>query len=65
VTGEVIVLISLFNRITHQVHLADDVQAVWRNIRTAYHFDTATRQAKHLEVGPGEHLALTAQAVSR
>jgi hypothetical protein len=65
VTGEVIVLVSLFNRITHQIHLADDVRAVWHNIRTAYHFDTAARRAKRLEVGPGEHLSLTARAVSR
>jgi len=59
-TSEVIVLISLFNRITHQVHLADDVKSVWWNIRTAYHFDTATHQAKRLETGPGEHLRLIA-----
>jgi hypothetical protein len=59
-TSEVIVLISLFNRITHQVNLADNVKAVWWNIRTAYHFDTATREAKKLEVGPGEHLKLIA-----
>jgi hypothetical protein len=64
VTGEVIVLISLFSRITHQVHLADDVQAVWRNIRTAYHFDTATRQAKQLEPGPGEHMTLIGAAAA-
>lgn len=57
-TSEVIVLISLFNRITHQVNLADDVKGVWRNIRTAYHFDTTSHEAKALEIGPGEHLTL-------
>jgi hypothetical protein len=57
-TSEVIVLICLFNRITYQIDLADDVKTVWRNIRAAYHFDTATRQAKRLAVGPGEHLNL-------
>lgn len=57
-TGEVIALISLFNRITYQVDLADDVQAIWRNIRIAYHFDPASRQVKRLDAGTGEHMTL-------
>jgi hypothetical protein len=57
-TGEVIVLICFFNRITHQVKLAENVNAIWRNIRTAYHFDTATRRATRLKMGAGEHMKL-------
>jgi hypothetical protein len=56
-TSEVIVLISLFNRFTHQVNLAE-LKGLWWNIRTAYHFDTKTREAKRLEIGSGEHLTL-------
>lgn len=62
-TGEVIALISLFNRITYQVDLADDVQAVWRDIGVAYHFDPTTRQVKRLHTGAGEHMTLVPETM--
>lgn len=60
--GGVIAQICLYNRIAHQVELADNVGAVWRNVRTAYHFDVGTRRAERLNLAPGVHMALAGGA---
>jgi hypothetical protein len=44
--GGVVAQICLYNRITHHVHLADSVDAVWRDIRMAFHFNIGTLTAR-------------------
>jgi len=63
--GFVIAQICLYNRITHQVHLADKVNAEWREIRTAYSFDIATRRAERLKLAPRVQMVLAGEPRER
>jgi hypothetical protein len=50
--------VCFFNRISHQVSLADDVDAVWRNIRVAYFFNPESHTAERINLAPGDHMHL-------